>query len=102
MDSAKVGYDLTAVILIQAEGRHLIDVENEIAKISNVISVYDITGDFDIAIISKSRDSADLNALLDNLLAMPHVKKTVTNLALNIIKEDFGAHNLKSTAYAIC
>src|SRR3990170_6794506 len=53
LDSVKLGYNLTTVILIQTEGGHLTEVENELAKTSNVIAVYDITGDFDIAVITK-------------------------------------------------
>lgn len=89
VDPAKVGYDLAAVILIEAEGKHLLDVENEIAKMSNVVSVYDITGDFDIAIIARFKDRTGLNTFIKNLLKVPYVKKTVTNFALNVIKEDF-------------
>lgn len=89
VDPAKVGYDLTAVILIQAEGKYLPDVESEISNISNVISVYDITGDFDIAVTARFKDRAGLNAFIKSLLKVSHVKKTVTNVALNVIKEDF-------------
>jgi len=89
VDPAKVGYTLTAIILIQAEGKHLLDVENEVAKMSNVISVYDITGDFDIAVIARFKDRFGLNAFIKNLLTMPYVKRTVTNVVLNVVKEDF-------------
>lgn len=89
VDPNKVGYSLTAVILIQAEGKHLVDVEKEIAKINNVVSVYDITGDFDIIVTARFKDRESLNAFIKNLLTIPYVKKTVTNVALNVIKEDF-------------
>jgi len=89
VDPNKVGFGLTAVILIQAEGKHLIDVENEVAKINNVISVYDITGDFDFAVIARFKDRDGLNAFIKGLLAVPYVKRTVTNVVLNVIKEDF-------------
>lgn len=89
VDQNKVGYGLTAIILIQAEGKHLLDVENEVAKINNVISVYDITGDFDFAVIARFKDRESLNAFIKRLLAVPYVKRTVTNVALNVIKEDF-------------
>jgi len=88
VDPVKVGYGLTAVILIQAEGKHLPDVENEVAKIDNVISVYDITGDFDIAVVARVKDRSGLNAFIKNLLSMPYVKRTVTNVVLNVVKED--------------
>ena len=90
VDSAKLGYGLTAIVLIQAEGGHLTEVENEIASMENVVAVYDITGDYDAAIVSKFKDRTNLNDFVKSLLAMPHVKRTVTNVALNIIKEDCG------------
>ena len=88
VDPRKVGYDLTAIILIQAEGAHLSTVETEIAQISNVISVYDITGDYDVAVIARFKDRSGLNAFIKDLLKVPHVKKSVTNVVLNVVKED--------------
>lgn len=60
IDSAKMGYSLTAIIMIQAEGEHIAEVENEIAKESNVLSVYDITGEYDAIVFAKFRDNAAL------------------------------------------
>jgi DNA-binding Lrp family transcriptional regulator len=90
LDSAKLGYSLTAVILVQAEGGYLSDVEKEIAKTDNVVAVYDITGDYDAAVITKFKDRASLNVFVKNLIAIPHIRRTVTNVALNIVKEDLG------------
>lgn len=64
------------------------EVENEIAQASNVVAVYDITGDYDAAIITKFKDRIGLNDFVKNLLTNPHIKRTVTNIALNVIKED--------------
>jgi DNA-binding Lrp family transcriptional regulator len=89
IDPAKLGYSLTTIVLIQAEGKHLLDVEKEIAKISNVVSVYDITGDFDIAVVARFKDRAELNSFIKSLLGMAYVKRTVTNVVLNVVKEDF-------------
>lgn len=89
VDPVRLGFSLTAVILIQAEGKYILDVENEIAKMSNVISVYDITGDFDVAVVARFRDRSGLNAFIKSLLSMPYVKRTVTNIVLNVLKEDF-------------
>ena len=89
LDSAKLGYSLTALILIQAEGGYLGEVENEISKAANVIAVYDITGDYDAAVITKFKDRTELNIFIKSLMATPHVKRTVTSVALDVIKEDF-------------
>ncbi|MCD6470688.1 Lrp/AsnC family transcriptional regulator [Candidatus Bathyarchaeota archaeon] len=89
IDPAIIGYGTIAIILIQAEGAHLVNVENEIAKIDNVVAVYDITGDFDIAVIARFKDRYGLNAFVKKILSMPYVKRTVTSVVLNVVKEDF-------------
>jgi DNA-binding Lrp family transcriptional regulator len=89
LDSDKIGYGLTALILIQTEGGHLADIENEISKSANVIAVYDITGDYDAAIITKFKERDSLSIFIKNLMAMPHVKRTATSVALEVVKEEF-------------
>lgn len=89
VDPTKIGYDLTAVILVQAEGPHLAEVEKEIAQSDYTICVYDITGDFDIVVIARFRNRAMLDSFIKGILKMPHVTRTVTNVTLNVVKEDF-------------
>lgn len=97
LDSVKVGYDLTAITLMQSESGHLAEVENEIAKAPNVIAVYELMGDYDAAIISKSKDLGDLNGFIKNVLANPFVRRTYTTIALNIVKENPQVSLLKSS-----
>jgi len=89
VDSAKLGYGLTSLILIEAEGRNLPEVEKELAKLDEVICIYDITGDYDIAVIARFKNRSTLNNFIKSTLKMPHVKRTVTNVVLNVVKEDF-------------
>ena len=89
LDPIKLGYGLTALILIQAEGRYLPEVEKELAKLDAVISIYDITGDYDVAVVARFMNRASLNSFIKSTLKMPHVSKTVTNVVLNVVKEDF-------------
>jgi DNA-binding Lrp family transcriptional regulator len=89
LDSAKLGYGLTALILIEAEGRYLPEVENELAKLDDVICIYDITGDYDIAVVARFKNRNTLNNFIKSTLKMPHVSRTVTNVVLNVVKEDF-------------
>jgi len=88
LDSLKVGYDLTAIILMQSEGGHLDEVENEIAKAPSVVAVYELMGDYDAAIITKFKDIQELNVFIKNVLANPYVRRTYTTIALNTVKED--------------
>ena len=87
IDTAKMGYVLTAIIMIQVEGGHIVEVENEIAKESNVLSVYDITGEYDAIVFAKFRDNASLNGYLKKLLTERFIKRTTTLIALNAVKE---------------
>ena len=89
LDPSKLGYGLTAIIMIQTEGGHLTEVEQEIAKNVNVIAIYDITGDYDAAVIAKFKDRSSLNDFVKSLLATPHIKRTVTSVALDVIKEEY-------------
>ena len=80
---------MTALILIEAEGRYLPEVEKELAELDEVILIYDVTGDYDIAVVARFKDRAALNSFIKGTLKMPHVNKTVTNVVLNVVKEDF-------------
>ncbi len=88
LDTAKLGYELTAIILIQAAGKYLAEVEEEVAKLNAVTAAYDVAGDFDVALVTKFKDRQGLNDFVKGLLANPHIKRTVTNVALNVVKED--------------
>jgi DNA-binding Lrp family transcriptional regulator len=90
LNSSKLGYSLTVIVMIQADGNFLVDVENEISKNANIIAVYDITGDYDAVAVAKFKDRASLNSFIKNLLSLPHIKRTVTHIAFNVIKEEQG------------
>jgi Lrp/AsnC family transcriptional regulator for asnA, asnC and gidA len=89
LNPVKLGFDLTAVIFIQTEGGYLKDLENGLSQMANVTALYEITGDFDVVAVVKLKDRDSLNSLLKNLLVTPHIKKTMTNITLNVVKEDF-------------
>jgi len=90
LDAVKLGYDLTVVIFFQIEGGYLKNLATNLSQMANVIAVYEITGEFDIVAVVKLKDRESLNALIKDLLVTPHIKKTMTNIALNVVKEDFG------------
>jgi len=89
LDAVKLGYDLTAVIFFQIEGGYLKNLAANLSQMANVIAVYEITGEFDIVAVVKLKDRDSLNALIKDLLVPPHIKKTMTNITLNVVKEDF-------------
>lgn len=88
IDYEKIGYEITAIIELTISHGKLIEVQKEVAKSSNVSSVYDITGESDSIIIGRFRDRKELNDFVKWLLSIPHVERTLTHLVLSIVKED--------------
>ncbi len=88
LDHLKTGYVFTVLIMIQVEGEYITDVEENLAATHEVMAVYDITGDFDVALIAKFRTQAALNTFIKSLLKTPHIRRTVTSMVLNVVKED--------------
>lgn len=88
VDHRKLGYGFTVLILIQVEGKHLVEVEEKLAAPNEVLSVYDITGEFDVAVIARFKNTESMNAFIKKTLKIPFIRRTVTNVVLNIVKED--------------
>ena len=89
MNHERLGYELTVVMEVTVSKGRLIEMENEIAKISNVCSVYDVTGLTDAFIIAKFRTREELGKFTKRLLALPYIERTNTHVVLTTVKEDF-------------
>ena len=89
LDSDKLGYDLTAIILIRVDSRHRTEVEKELLKLHDIIAFYDITGKYDMLVIARFRDKTVLNSFIRNIQKLSNVKKVIVNVALDVVKEDF-------------
>ncbi|WP_206204638.1 Lrp/AsnC family transcriptional regulator [Thermococcus sp. MAR1] len=88
LDYEKLGFGLTTVIGVKAQGRRIVEIEREIAQSNRVIMVYDITGEFDIVVVAKFKDRADMNRFVKWLLSLEGVEKTNTSVAMQVVKED--------------
>ncbi len=88
LDHTKLGYGLMSLILIQVEGQRLTDVEKELANHAEVMAVYDITGEFDVAVVARFKNQVSMNDFIKNTLKIPSIRRTVTNVVLNVVKED--------------
>ncbi|MDH7556948.1 MAG: Lrp/AsnC family transcriptional regulator, partial [Candidatus Methanosuratincola sp.] len=88
VDAEKLGYRLTAIVLMQVEGERIVEVEERLATSKSIIAVYDTTGEFDIIAIGKFKNREDLNTFIKEVLKIQSIKRTVTSIALNVVKED--------------
>jgi DNA-binding Lrp family transcriptional regulator len=89
LDQEKLGYELTVISEITVSKGRLLEMENEIARLPNVVGVYDVTGLTDAFIVAKFKTREDLSKFTKRLLAMPYVERTNTHIVLTTIKEDF-------------
>jgi DNA-binding Lrp family transcriptional regulator len=88
LDYAKLGYGLAALVMIQVEGQHLVEVENTLAKSAEVMAVYDVTGEFDVAVLARFKSQASMNKFIKDTLKIAYIRRTLTNIILNVVKED--------------
>jgi len=88
LDYLKLGYGLMALTLFKVDGAHIEEVENVLAKEPRVRGVYDITGEYDIAIIAVFKDVADLNSFIKKVLKNPYIKESVTSVIFKAVKDE--------------
>jgi len=89
VDHEKLGFELTVVMEITVSKGRLVEMETEIAKISNVCCVYDVTGLTDAFLIAKFKSREELGKFTKRLLALPYIERTNTHVVLTTVKEDF-------------
>ena len=87
VDTEKLGFQITAIILMQIKGKFIEKIELELKKNPNVYGIYDTTGDWDSIIAVKFRKIADLNQFLKELNKLENVERTSTAVCLNVVKE---------------
>ncbi len=82
-----LGFDLSAIIGIKLKGGHSKNVEQEIAKMPEVLSIYDVTGEYDSLLLVRTRSRKDLNTFVKRLQKISSIDRTHTQVVLNTIKE---------------
>ena len=87
IDYEKLGYDVEVLIETRISKGKLFEVEKVIAAHPNVVSVYDLTGDFDALILARFRSRKDMDTFLKKIQTYDFVERTNTRFILNTIKE---------------
>ena len=88
LDYKKLGYVINAITLLQVDGKFIEDVENELAKEPNVRGVYDITGEYDVALLLSFRTVSELDSFIKKLIKRPHIKRSLTSLIFRVVKDN--------------
>jgi DNA-binding Lrp family transcriptional regulator len=83
-----LGYDVTAVIQLKVEGSALPDITERLQGQKQMISVYEVTGDYDIIAIGKFRDTDGMNRQIKELLTDADIRESNTSVVLNAVVEN--------------
>ena len=82
-----LGYDVTAVIQLNIEGSALDEVTEELREHSQITSIYEVTGDYDVVATGKFKNTDEMNDQIKALLNSSGVKESNTNVVLNTVSE---------------
>ncbi|KZN23108.1 AsnC family transcriptional regulator [Haladaptatus sp. R4] len=87
LDYSTLGYDVTAVIQLKVDGTALPEVIARLQDQSQMISVYEVTGDHDIIAIGKYSDTDQMNQQIKTLLSDAEINESNTSVVLNAASE---------------
>jgi len=85
-DYLALGFEFMAVVNTSISGRDLLAVERKIAQIPRVAAVWDSTGEYDAIAVVMCKTRSELSATVKKILGTEGVKKTNTNIVLNVVK----------------
>jgi DNA-binding Lrp family transcriptional regulator len=83
-----LGYDVTAVIQLKVEGSALPDITDRLREQKQMISVYEVTGDYDVIAIGKFEDTDGMNDQIKELLTDADIRESNTSVVLNAVVEN--------------
>jgi DNA-binding Lrp family transcriptional regulator len=83
-----LGYDVTAIIQLKVEGSALPEITDRLREQEQMISVYEVTGDYDIIAIGKFMDTDGMNRQIKELLTDADIRESNTSVVLNAVVEN--------------
>jgi len=89
LDYRQLGFGITAVTLIKAMGGKIPSLMRDLMADPQLTHVYEITGEFDLLVIGKYRDTDSMNREIKKLLSHKAIKETNTSIVLGAGKEEF-------------
>ena len=88
VDYGNLGYDVTAVVNLKVEGSAIPTVADRLREQKQMVSVYEVTGDYDIVAIGKFKDTDGMNDQIKELLTDVDIRESNTSVVLNAVSED--------------
>jgi DNA-binding Lrp family transcriptional regulator len=79
--------EMRAVIGIKSREGRLGELGNQLTKRPETLSVYEVTGEFDIVMVCKFDGTVGLERFIKEVLQWKYVERTTTFVVLNVVKE---------------
>jgi Lrp/AsnC family transcriptional regulator, regulator for asnA, asnC and gidA len=79
--------EMRAVIGIKSREGRLGEIGNQLVKRPETLSVYEVTGEFDIIIVCGFKGTVGLERFIKEVLQWKYVERTTTFVVLNVVKE---------------
>ena len=83
IDYDTLGYDVTAILQLKVEGEALPDITDRLDAMDRMITVYEVTGEFDIIAVGKFQDTDSMDDIIKELLAERDIKESNTSVVLS-------------------
>ncbi|MFC4357026.1 HTH-type transcriptional regulator Lrp [Halobium salinum] len=83
-----LGYDVTAILQLKVEGSKLPDITERLKEEKQMISVYEVTGDYDVIAVGKFKDTDGMNRQIKSLLTDTDIRESNTSVVLNAVVEN--------------
>ncbi|MDZ7849704.1 MAG: HTH-type transcriptional regulator Lrp [Halodesulfurarchaeum sp.] len=83
IDYDTLGYDVTAILQLKVEGEALPEITDRLESMDRMITVYEVTGEFDIIAVGKFEDTDSMDDIIKELLAEKDIKESNTSVVLS-------------------
>ncbi|WP_336024244.1 HTH-type transcriptional regulator Lrp [Halobellus salinisoli] len=83
-----LGYDVTAIIQLKVEGSALPDITERLQGHKQMVTVYEVTGDYDVIAVGKFEDTDGMNDQIKELLTDADIRESNTSVVLNAVVEN--------------
>ncbi|MFW5900737.1 MAG: HTH-type transcriptional regulator Lrp [Halodesulfurarchaeum sp.] len=83
IDYDTLGYDVTAIIQLKVEGEALPEITERLDAMDRMITVYEVTGEFDIIAVGKFEDTDSMDDIIKELLAEREINESNTSVVLS-------------------
>ncbi|UAL07559.1 MAG: Lrp/AsnC family transcriptional regulator [Candidatus Methanogranum gryphiswaldense] len=85
VDYMNLGYEYMGIVHIYSED--VVEVQRELKEISQVMAIYDVTGDADCIVTISCRDREEFSSTVKAINSLKGVLKTNTSVVLSIVKD---------------